>query len=65
MTAARTPAAMLHAIAGSPTQDGCESHDARCVVCAQLSARTARYDDWQGATVMRERVETMLEEVGT
>lgn len=50
MRTARTPAATLHAIAGSPTQDGCESHSALCVVCAQPSPRTARYDDWQGAT---------------
>ncbi len=45
-----TPAATLHRLAGSPAQDGCEDRAARCAVCAQPSARTMPYDDWQGAT---------------
>lgn len=44
------PAARLHQLAGSPTQDGCEDHHAHCVVCAAEVARTMPYDRWQGAT---------------
>lgn len=45
-----TPATLLFERAGTPQQDGCTDHQARCVVCAQQSARTAVYDSWQGST---------------
>lgn len=45
-----TPAARLHALAGSPRIDGCEDAPAHCVVCAAPAARTHDYDSWQGST---------------
>jgi len=46
---ARRPAAILHAIAGSPHLAECEDVPDACVICAVHWPRTVRYEKWQGA----------------
>ncbi|MCU0677818.1 MAG: hypothetical protein MUE69_34200 [Myxococcota bacterium] len=49
VTVPRSPAHILHDLAGHPEQKGCAVHPATCVVCGRPHVRTMPYDSWQGA----------------